>query len=53
MYVFVANVMGINYRSAYINVYPSILACKLININVMCLSVARMFQHLAILVSIK
>ena len=44
---------GINYRSAYINVYPSIWACKLININVMCLSVAKMFQYLAILLSIK
>ena len=53
VHVFVANVMGINYRSAHINVYPSIWACKLININVMCLSVAKMFQYLAILLSIK
>ena len=53
VYVFVANVMDINYRSAHINVYPSILACKLININVMCLSVARMFQNLAILHSVE
>ena len=49
MYVFVVNVMGINYSSAYINVYPSIWDCKLININVMCISVAIMFKNLAIL----